>query len=526
MSRGNKAQRKTKAAKASDNETKVEDFNDEEKVDNEDDESISEKEKQPNDGDNEDDKSKPGKGKKPNNGDDSEEESDEEDSEEESEDEDNSSATSTPTSGKAKKPKSKKTFFATDPALAYVGVLQLRKSNQLKIYNKGCEAVSSNPFDATPDQLADFMYCLKRRAADYGWIDGPHDVMSIKLKRSGAGLSILDMHAKMELKDIIKHDERIIDTGHTREAQNLKMLYKCIEASLSQEGRTRLIPKQLYYCTVVDGCTKYLGNAYLKCLLEHSTVDSVAGAWAIKVKFQHLDETIAKYKYNIVRFNEEVMNLFLELRAKGETSTDIPFQLLKAYSMVPCDPWLRWLDRLRDDLENNPALMNAEHIVRKADNQYKRLNNETAWVIKDDEQNFHALSTEIAKLKQRMNGKNGKRGDNGGSHKNTKKRVRTQQKGGGQKRKVQVDVTRKPNPIDKVQTFNGDNWYWCSKETGGTCPGILRKHNPKDCQFAERQKQRQANASGGKGKGNKSSKPTLHAKDVTIHASDTYSDSD
>ena len=51
-------------------------------------------------------------------------------------------------------------------------------------------------------------------------------------------------------------------------------------------------------------------------------------------------------------------------------------------------------------------------------------------------------------------------------------------------RKAKVDITRKPKNIHKPVTIGGDKkpWYWCSPETGGKCPGLLRRHKPSECE--------------------------------------------
>ena len=47
--------------------------------------------------------------------------------------------------------------------------------------------------------------------------------------------------------------------------------------------------------------------------------------------------------------------------------------------------------------------------------------------------------------------------------------------------RVEVDITKKPDDINKPVIHNGKQWWWCSDETGGKCGGVLRRHNPKEC---------------------------------------------
>jgi hypothetical protein len=42
--------------------------------------------------------------------------------------------------------------------------------------------------------------------------------------------------------------------------------------------------------------------------------------------------------------------------------------------------------------------------------------------------------------------------------------------------------------------FEGNKWWWCSKETGGKCDGKLRKHKPENCQGSAYLKNKNAKA--------------------------------
>ena len=111
----------------------------------------------------------------------------------------------------------------------------------------------------------------------------------------------------------------------------------------------------------------------------------------------------------------------------------------------------------------------------KAKNKYKVLVAEGNWDLNSrvGATSLTALQTEVRELRKKLKGK-GKRDSPGGKRKRTKTL--------GKKNKV--DITRKPKDIKKPLFIGNDKkpWYWCCPETGGKCPGLLRRHKPSECE--------------------------------------------
>ena len=36
--------------------------------------------------------------------------------------------------------------------------------------------------------------------------------------------------------------------------------------------------------------------------------------------------------------------------------------------------------------------------------------------------------------------------------------------------------------LSRIRVWNGNKWYWCSKETGGKCEGQWVRHPPESCE--------------------------------------------
>ena len=143
---------------------------------------------------------------------------------------------------------------------------------------------------------------------------------------------------------------------------------------------------------------------------------------------------------------------------------------MRAYSTVPIKEWESFADRLKDDFHNlvdNDPNRTPQYLMDKAENKFKTMINEGSWDSKLKEKDeFLALKAEFNKFKKKHQRTGKGKGKGKGKPKPGKKRV---------------DVTRKPRDIHKPVTIDGKQWYWCSKETGGKCSGVLRRHKPSEC---------------------------------------------
>jgi hypothetical protein len=200
-----------------------------------------------------------------------------------------------------------------------------------------------------------------------------------------------------------------------------------------------------------------------------STVDNRSGAYSIRMQLSDLTGLLTKLGYNIEKFNLHVKGLIEDLSRRGETSDDVTFNVIKAYKEVPVKEFVTFVDRLKDDADDkdDESQYSPQYVMDKAENKYKILVNEKTWDTKmTDQDAIMALKAEISKLKKHRQGKRPGR------------KELPRKSGKGKKR---VDITRKPNDIHKPIKIDGKDWWWCSKETGGKCSGVLRRHKPSTC---------------------------------------------
>ena len=412
--------------------------------------------------------------------------------------------------------------FSLTPGQNIDQVLNFDEKSHRAIYNNASAKLPIDAFDCVDTQLLDFMSALTKRAYDYGWVERILKIpLTLPEDPDTEYVNILTNHAKVSLNTIREYEESYVQQ-QTRARQDTHCLYTCVMDSLSQEGRMKVLnekDKYLIEADPTDNDNDELvpsGNLLLKVVLMKSSVDNRSGSYSIRMKLAELDNLITRMDFDIEKFNDRVKSYLEDLSRRGETSDDVNYNLIKAYKTVPVREFVAFIDRLKDDDDNQEpeGRYTPQFIMDKAENKFKILVNENIWDTKMNEKDeLMALRAEFDKLKKktRKTGKGGK-----GGKKSTKKRV---------------DITRKPKDIHKPVIIDGKEWYWCSKETGGKCNGVLCRHKPSECKGISKNAASSASTTSSKRSNSNNSndskkKLKIKAKETLINGEAEESDSD
>ena len=362
--------------------------------------------------------------------------------------------------------------FSLTPAQNIDAVLDFKEKSHRALYDKAVAPLSRDPFDCVNTQLVDFMSALSKKAHDFGWADRILKIpLTLPEDATTEYMDLLTNHAQIPIELIRNYEDTYVN-AQTRERQDMHCLYTCVMDSLSQEGRSKVLTEKEKYTipsdpTDPDSEPALSGNLLLKVVLMKSIVDNRSGDYAIRMKLSKLDQLINKLDFHIEKFNQQVKILMEDLSRRGETSEDVDHYIIKAYRSVPVKEFTHFMDRLKDDYDNmddTDPKQTPQYLMDKAENKFKILVNEGTWDAKmSDKDELMALKAEFMKLKNKQQ-RSGKQ--KGGGKKSTKKRV---------------DITRKPKDIHKPVKIDGKEWYWCSRETGGKCSGVLQRHKPSEC---------------------------------------------
>ena len=107
----------------------------------------------------------------------------------------------------------------------------------MKIYKDAKAPLMDKKFDCCEEDLHDFMQALQKRAHEYRWDER---IMMIPITDDDAlnpkEASMLTEHASASIERIRAREEMLVN-DRTRAGQDMNMLFECLMASLSKEGR-------------------------------------------------------------------------------------------------------------------------------------------------------------------------------------------------------------------------------------------------------------------------------------------------
>ena len=224
----------------------------------------------------------------------------------------------------------------------------------------------------------------------------------------------------------------------------------------------------------------------MKVIIRESHLDTNATTQSIRTKLSNLDRYIVTIGNDITKFNGYVKGLVQSLAARGERTEDLLSNLFKGYQAVSDRMFLKYIAGKQEKYEEGKQY-SPDQLMQLADNKYRLLKEKGTWdTPSESEEKILALEARIDELtkaaKKTRGSKRKKRGSESegeNQEKKTEKRV--------QKEKPQW-MNQRPNEADlrKPRTWNGAQWWFCHKDTGGKCDGVYRIHKPQECKGTAR----------------------------------------
>ena len=221
------------------------------------------------------------------------------------------------------------------------------------------------------------------------------------------------------------------------------------------------------------------GILLLKIIIRESHLDTNATTNSIRTQLSNLDEYITTIGCDIIKFNEHVKRLIEQLKARGGETHDLLTNLFKAYTAVKD---VRFVDYVNEKLSRYEEVeqMEADQLMTLTANKYKNMMIQNQWEAPSPhDATIQALQTKVEKLQREL-----KRAPKPLQQKSKQSHTKKE----GQTRKPQRPkwLTNNEKPpsgqLTRTRTWNGNKWYWCSKETGGKCEGRWVRHAPSSCE--------------------------------------------
>ena len=178
-----------------------------------------------------------------------------------------------------------------------------------------------------PSEFKTLMTRLAERAKDLGFtvIGGlcmiPPDPQH---PLQGPHLNSVEDYGRTTLDQIRAWEETFLGANagqQGRLAQDSKILYDLLMASLSSQGLARIDIWKHQYVIMVGGEPRESGGCLLKVIVRESYLDSTATTSAIRLQLSTLDDYIHENGTDLIAFNTHVRQLMDGLAARGTHST-------------------------------------------------------------------------------------------------------------------------------------------------------------------------------------------------------------
>ena len=124
--------------------------------------------------------------------------------------------------------------------------------------------------------------------------------------------------------------------------------------------------------------------------------------------------------------------------------------------------------------------MEADQLMTLTANKYKNMMIQNQWEAPSPhDATIQALQTKVEKLQREL-----KRAPKLMQQKSKQQQTKNEGQTAKAQRPKWLVNNEKPQPgqLTRTRMWNGNKWYWCSKETGGKCEGRWVRHTPSSCE--------------------------------------------
>ena len=353
--------------------------------------------------------------------------------------------------------------FALAPALVDAEIINYSTSAGAKLYKAAVEPLSTT-FNCQPDNLKVFLTDLKDRAMITGWfniLDIPANVQEPNILTD-----LTTLYGQLSLDQVRAHATTYVNL-QSRKAQDSMQLYQCLMASLSKEGKAKVMLRKPEYTVG----THVSGACLLKVVISVSCIDTNATTTFIRGRLSSLDTYMKSVDSDVEKFNEHVKNQMDSLNARGQTTQDLLANLFKGYDETSDNTFRAYISKKQDDYHDGVEIA-PEHLLQLALNKYRTSVEGGKWNAPTEaDEKIIALEAQLKKLGgTKVAGKNQPKRKSQGNNRPNKKQARPRND-----RPAWMFVAPKQGePEEKI--VDKKDYHWCTKhEAWG-------RHLPNKCE--------------------------------------------
>ena len=219
------------------------------------------------------------------------------------------------------------------------------------------------------------------------------------------------------------------------------------------------------------------GILLLKVIIRESHLDTNATTNSIRTQLSNLDEYITTIGCDIIKFNEHVKRLLEQLNARGGETQDLLTNLFKAYVSVKDVHFVDYINEKLSQYEEGEP-MEADQLMTLTANKYKNMMIKNQWEAPSPhDATIQALKSKVKKLQREL-----KRAPKVSQQKSPQKKKESQSIKPQRPKWLTNNEKPQKGQQSRTRVWNGNKWYWCSKETGGKCEGLWVHHSPSSCE--------------------------------------------
>jgi hypothetical protein len=329
----------------------------------------------------------------------------------------------------------------------------------------------TDKFNAQPEGLKGFFNEMIQRVDEADWMDlfmVPLDIEEV----DGEALFFLKHYGMFSLASLTEYLEVHRVGNQDRWEQDNVQAQMCIMNSLSQDAKHRIGVWADDY--TIEGEIQAL--LLLKVIIRESRGDTNHRKLVLRQQLSSLDAKLETLGWSITKLHTHVKDTVEDLTALGETTHDLLANLFKAYSKVPDDEFVLYVNTKRQ-LYDEGTNYTPEQIMTFAGDKYKQRVEDKTWIAPSkDQEKIFALEAAVAKLSK----KNKTTNNNSTTSNNT-----TSNNNNGPQRAAWQMVKPTETEIKNKYTkkVDGKVFKWCDKH------GFWSKHSTEQCRLPEKKEE-------------------------------------
>jgi len=253
--------------------------------------------------------------------------------------------------------------------------LDYRDSQKIKFFNKASAKLPGDPFGGK--HLISWLRRFDIRATEYQWIP----TLTINGK-------MLTSHFAEITMEQVKTAAKEIQTEAQRKAQNSRMIFYCITASITPQVMDKITLKASQYTLEIRGKQVQDGILLLKVLIDSYYSSTRTTTINLRRQLSNLPYYMKNIaKADVSKLCQHTRSVHAELEAAGEKTFDLVSNLLAALEEAPNEKFKRWLEAKQNQFIMKQAdwKEDGSDLMEEAETFFLNLKNNRSWWPKHQE---------------------------------------------------------------------------------------------------------------------------------------------